>query len=51
MSKGYTRTELARLLKVTAQTISDWENHRQEVPHMAIWSMAGLPKKQQNRRT
>jgi transcriptional regulator with XRE-family HTH domain len=46
LSKGYSQTELARLLNVTVRAISRWENRQQKIPYMALLSMAGLkPKK------
>jgi transcriptional regulator with XRE-family HTH domain len=43
--KGYSQTELAKLLKVTVRTISRWENGERTVPYIAILALQGLKKK------
>jgi transcriptional regulator with XRE-family HTH domain len=43
--KGYSQTELARLLKVTVRTISRWENGQRKVPHIAIMALESLRQK------
>jgi len=43
--KGYSQTELARLLKVTVRSISRWETGEQKAPEMAVLAVKGLPKK------
>ena len=44
--KVYTLTELARALKVPVSTIVRWENREEQVPYMALLSIAGLKPKQ-----
>jgi len=45
-SKGYSQTELARVLKVTVRTISRWENGQRKVPHIAIMALESLKRKE-----
>jgi len=41
-SKGYSQTQLARILKVTVRTISRWENGQRKVPHIAIMALESV---------
>jgi transcriptional regulator with XRE-family HTH domain len=41
-NKGYSQSQLARILKVTVRTVSRWENGKRKVPHIAIMALASL---------
>jgi transcriptional regulator with XRE-family HTH domain len=45
--KGYSQTELAKLLRVTVRTISRWETGERAVPGIAFVALEGLKKKMQ----
>jgi transcriptional regulator with XRE-family HTH domain len=47
--KGYSQTELAKLLRVTVRTISRWETGERKVPYIAILALQGLKKKKGGR--
>jgi transcriptional regulator with XRE-family HTH domain len=47
--KGYSQSEVARLLKVTVRTVSRWENGDRKVPHIAIMALDSLSSKEGKR--
>jgi transcriptional regulator with XRE-family HTH domain len=47
--KGYSQSEVARLLKVTVRTVSRWENGDRRVPHIAILALDSLSSKKGKR--